>query len=178
MPSRAVSINTGTVEPSTRSCSTDLDPVQARHHHVKHDRVKGSAPQLGQRLLAVLGKTDLEAVIGQDALERGAQRGIVVDDKDRHRRSLRKIYETSLKPNRQHRSARVRTERRRGRSRRIRPAAKQSPCQGWPPAGKQADATIHRSPVECIKSPASLRRVDLQGDRVSEPYGHARYRSV
>src|SRR3546814_1155444 len=59
-----------------------LDPVQARHHHVHHHGVGTDAAESGQRLGAVGGHRDLEAV----ELERAAQRlthgPVVVDDQD------------------------------------------------------------------------------------------------
>ena len=59
-----------------------LDAVEARHHHVDHEGVRGLPGDAGQRLGTVAGQRDGVAVELQGAAQRLAHRPVVVDDED------------------------------------------------------------------------------------------------
>ena len=62
-----------------------LEPVDARHRHVEHDRVDVVADEVVERRAAVLGHVHVVAVERQRALQRLAHGRLVVDHQHLHR---------------------------------------------------------------------------------------------
>jgi hypothetical protein len=64
--------------------ATDLDAVASGHEHVEDDGVEGRAVDCLERLRPVVCELDVVAVRPQRAVERFANRIVVVDDEDVH----------------------------------------------------------------------------------------------
>ena len=67
--------------------AADLEPVGLGHEHVEHDRVRRLVGERVERLAAVGGQMDPVAVHPQRAVERVADRGLVIDHEDAHTRN-------------------------------------------------------------------------------------------
>ena len=67
--------------------AADLEPVGLGHQHVEHDRVRRLVGERVERLAAVGGELDPVAVHAQRAIERVADRGLVVHHEDAHIRN-------------------------------------------------------------------------------------------
>ena len=65
--------------------AADLEPVDVRHQHVEHQRVGRRGGDRVERRAAVLGQLGAVAVEPQRAVDRLADRGLVVDHEDAHR---------------------------------------------------------------------------------------------
>ena len=64
----------------------DLEAVDVRHRDVEDDGVELLGGEAVERLAAVLGERHVVALEGQRPLHRRAQRRLVVDHQDSHRR--------------------------------------------------------------------------------------------
>ena len=73
-----------------------LEPVEARHEHVEHDRVDALLGEQLERLYPFRRDRHVVALERQRAAERLADGGLVVDHEHAHRRSLAREAEKRL----------------------------------------------------------------------------------
>ena len=77
-------MSTGTQTPSRAQPPAGLEAVEARQHHVEHDRVVVGRGDHAQRLLAVGRDVDDQPLEAQAAADRGGHPHVVLDDEHPH----------------------------------------------------------------------------------------------